>query len=106
MNLGHNHLGDKEIQELTDYIIKKSSKLHVLNLSHNRFSSVGCKYLAKLFYQDSEVLTLDLSQNNIGTPSFKDLLYALRKNLRTRKLYLNECNIGKRVMSNIFSDWV
>lgn len=104
VDFSHNHLGDKEIEELTDYIIKKGSKLHVLNLCHNKFSIAGCKHLTKLFYQDSEVLTLDLSKNNIGTSSFKDLLYALRRNLRTRKLYVKDCNIGKRLMSNPYSD--
>lgn len=51
------------------------------------------RHLSRLFLQDSEVTNLDISHNNIGTESFKDLLHALRKNLRTRKLICNECEI-------------
>lgn len=82
--------------------MRKQPKIHILTLSYNIFSTVGCKAISKLFYQDSEILTLDLTHNRIGTECFRDILHSLRKNLRTRKLYLNECEISKYKTPLIF----
>lgn len=67
VDFSRNGLDDSEIESIVDFIIKKGSKLHVLNFSSNSITPKGCKELTKLFYHDSEILTLDLSHNDVGT---------------------------------------
>lgn len=98
VNLSGNKLDDTSAKEIADFIINKQRKLHILDLSNNKISIKGCKEIGRMLYRDSEVLNIDLSHNSIGTEGLLELLKSLKKNMMTRKLQLNECQICKFVI--------
>ena len=100
-SLSSNKLDDSCVRELSDFIINKQRKLHILDLSKNNITAKGCKELGRMLFRDSEILNIDLSHNSIGTEGFLEILKSLKKNMLTRKLHLNECQISK-VMKFIF----
>ncbi|CAI2367823.1 unnamed protein product [Moneuplotes crassus] len=93
VDLSQNLFDDKEIGKIIDYIITKKRNLHSFNLSFNHINIAGCQQICKLFYKDAEVLNIDLSHNPIENDGFMEILKSLKKNMMTRKLYLNECGI-------------
>lgn len=95
VNLSGNNLDDNSAREIADFITNKQRKLHILDLSKNKISTKGCKEVGRMLFRDSEVLNIDLSHNNIGTEGLLELLKSLKKNMMTRKLQLNECQISK-----------
>lgn len=75
LNLSGNNIGDEGVAIVIKALSnKKKQSLHVLSLSNNRISSVGCKKICEFIALCSSMEEIQLSNNDIDNEGAKQLI--------------------------------
>jgi len=85
------------IQDATAKILAQLQHISSLNLSNNDITIKGAIELCK----NSSLQKIDLSKNNFTQGNDKDLIEAIRQNLKLKQLNLSSCGLKEETIKNI-----
>ena len=80
------------------------SKLVFLNLSYCSLSEQDFESISTLLQQNTSIISLDLSNNNISLKGCSLLCFALKKNKTLIKISLNDCNLNDESLLMLFEN--
>ncbi|XP_073465205.1 NACHT, LRR and PYD domains-containing protein 3-like [Aquarana catesbeiana] len=85
LNLSWNNLEGPHFRDLMEALT--TSRIEELQLSHNNLTNCSCPHLASGIRNNQRLRTLDLTDNNLEGPHFRDLMEALTTS-RIEELHL------------------
>jgi len=80
LNLSHNNLGNKSMEDLSHLLSNKNCPVQVLDLSHNKISTKGLQTLCSALTHNKSIHKLNIEKNQIPLSSMKTLLIMLYHN--------------------------
>ena len=103
--LQNNQINDDSL-EILSFLLSKNHTIHTLDLSYNKFTSIGVKNLCNaILSNNSRILELDLANNNLDETSLTYLSDAINKSEQLYCINLSYNNFSKgecgRIISNI-----
>ncbi|XP_056417017.1 NACHT, LRR and PYD domains-containing protein 3-like isoform X2 [Hyla sarda] len=77
LHLSHNRLSGPHFSDLVDALSSPDCRIETLHLNNNNLQETSCTQLASVIRNNSSLKTIDLSDNRLSGPHFRDLVDAL-----------------------------
>lgn len=88
VKLVNNHLTDSQLDELVNYLLVHPNNITAILLSHNKLTDETGVKLAQYVAASPAIISLDLEDNKLNTPTYLAVAAALRVNSSLKYLYL------------------